>query len=496
MRGKRFKMDDKIRLITNDRMAKSEKNNIDLNNFSSTAELTAHPGFQSSISIISKGKEDKPYNPFEHRMVEHPNTTIGSIVHLLKACLGSGILAMPAAFKNAGLVTGSIGTLLAGFICTHTVHILVKTSQEVCVDAKKPSMSFAETCEAAFTYGPKGVRKWGHFVKNVVDYSMVLAYISVLCVYVVFIGSSFKETLDAYMPDSELSIQTYCALTLVPLVLLCQIRNLKYLVPFSAIANVLIFVVFAITLYYVFVDLPPLKEREMVAEVTQWPLFLSTVVFAMEGIGVVMPVENEMAKPQQFLGCPGVLNISMVIVISLYGIVGFFGYVQFGDQVKGSVTLNLPQDELMAQSAKILMAFVIYLSYALQFYVPMEWITRMLKKRESDRYENVIQISIRIVIVTISVAVAAAFPNLELVISFVGAIFFSTLGLLIPAVVDTVYHWDKDLGKYNYVLWKNTMIGIISLVALVSGAYVSILGMVEEFGHQELEGSHSNVTSL
>lgn len=66
----------------------------------------------------------------------------------------------------------------------------------------------------------------------------------------------------------------------------------------------------------------------------------------MEGIGVVMPVENEMAKPQKFLGCPGVWNTAMIIVITLYGFVGFFGYVQYGDDVKGSVTLNLPQDEM------------------------------------------------------------------------------------------------------------------------------------------------------
>lgn len=66
----------------------------------------------------------------------------------------------------------------------------------------------------------------------------------------------------------------------------------------------------------------------------------------MEGIGVVMPVENEMAKPQQFLGCPGVLNTAMIIVITLYGVIGFFGYVQYGEEAKGSVTLNLPQDEM------------------------------------------------------------------------------------------------------------------------------------------------------
>uniref|UniRef100_A0A1B0D2Z7 Amino acid transporter transmembrane domain-containing protein n=1 Tax=Phlebotomus papatasi TaxID=29031 RepID=A0A1B0D2Z7_PHLPP len=49
----------------------------------------------------------------------------------------------------------------------------------------------------------------------------------------------------------------------------------------------------------------------------------------MEGIGVVMPVENSMKKPQHFLGCPGVLNTAMITVIVLYAVMGFFGYVRF-----------------------------------------------------------------------------------------------------------------------------------------------------------------------
>lgn len=68
----------------------------------------------------------------------------------------------------------------------------------------------------------------------------------------------------------------------------------------------------------------------------------STVIFAMEGIGVVMPVENAMKKPQHFLGCPGVLNTAMITVIVLYAVIGFFGYVRYGDLVQGSITMNLP----------------------------------------------------------------------------------------------------------------------------------------------------------
>lgn len=47
-------------------------------------------------------------------------------VHLMKASLGTGILAMPNAFKNAGYLIGSIGTFLVGFLCTFCMHLLVR----------------------------------------------------------------------------------------------------------------------------------------------------------------------------------------------------------------------------------------------------------------------------------------------------------------------------------------------------------------------------------
>ncbi|CAH2091645.1 unnamed protein product [Euphydryas editha] len=473
-----------------------KKGTIVLDNFNSTANLATNPGFQSTLSLDSKEViNEKAYDPFEHRKVEHPNSSLGSLVHLLKSSLGSGILAMPAAFKNAGLAVGAFGTIFVGLICTHCVYVLVKTSQEVCVEAKKPSMGFAETCGAAFEFGPKRLRPWANFARTFIDYTLTATYLAALCVYVVFIAENFKEVLDEYIPDYKLSVETYCALTLVPLVLICQIRNLKWLVPFSALANVFLIICFGITMYYIFNDLPNPAEREMVASVKHWPLFISTVIFAMEGIGVVMPVENEMAKPQQFLGCPGVLNIAMAIVVSLYGIVGFFGFIKFGDSVRGSVTLNLPQDEILAQSAKILMALSILFTYSLQFYVPMEMIWRQMHHKIAVKYHTITQISIRTTAVVGSVAIAAAFPDLELFINLSGAIFLSSLGLLTPAIVDTVHNWERDLGRFNWKVYKNIIISIISLVALFAGSYVSVLGIVNKFNSVQPE-TIANVTSL
>ena len=83
-----------------------------------------------------------------------------------------------------------------------------------------------------------------------------------------------------------------------------------------------------------------------IAPVDKMPLFFGTVIFALEGIGVVMSLENNMANPTHFIGCPSVLNIGMAVVIMLYSTVGFFGYLRFGSATEASITLNLPQDQM------------------------------------------------------------------------------------------------------------------------------------------------------
>lgn len=54
------------------------------------------------------------YDPSLHRTLEHPTSNLDTMIHLLKGNIGTGILAMPDAFKNAGLYVGLISTMLLG----------------------------------------------------------------------------------------------------------------------------------------------------------------------------------------------------------------------------------------------------------------------------------------------------------------------------------------------------------------------------------------------
>lgn len=88
------------------------------------------------------------------------------------------------------------------------------------------------------------------------------------------------------------------------------------------------------------------EKLGLFAHYSHLPLFFSTVIFAMEGIGVVMPVENSMKKPEHFLGCPGVLNVAMGTVVLLYAIIGLFGYLKYENHTEASITMNLPKEEM------------------------------------------------------------------------------------------------------------------------------------------------------
>ncbi len=135
----------------------------------------------------------------------------------------------------------------------------------------------------------------------------------------------------------------------------------------------------------------------------------------MEGIGAVMPVENSMEKPQKFLGFPSVLLIAMVSVTAMYTVLGFLGFIRFGDEIRGSITLNLPTDEWPAVTGQILIGIAILFTFGLQFYIPMDILMRKVNLNDSKK-KNLIETVIRTVIILLMCGVGIAVPDLEPVI--------------------------------------------------------------------------------
>lgn len=292
----------------------------------------------------SKSSLAADYDPATHRSLEHPTSNLDTLIHLLKGNIGTGILAMPDAFRNAGLYVGLFGTLFMGIVCTHCMHILVKCSHELCKRMQLPSLSFSEVCFGAFETGPPGLRSHSHQARQIINIFLCITQLGFCCVYFVFVAVNLKEVVAHYYMD--LDVRVYLLVTLVPMIVLNLLKNLKYLTPVSLFASVLTVTGLALTFHFLLQDLPRSDTVNGYATWAQLPLYFGTAIYAFEGIGVVLPLENNMKTPQDFGGTTGVLNTGMVIVACLYTAVGFFGYLKYGDSVKGSITLNLPSEDM------------------------------------------------------------------------------------------------------------------------------------------------------
>lgn len=153
----------------------------------------------------------------------------------------------------------------------------------MCKLHRVPVLGFSQTAEKVFESGPEFFRKYSKAAKLFVDYSLLCTYYSTNCVYIVFIANTFKDIINT-RTDIDWDVRIYILLAAIPILMISQVKSLKWLVPFSTSANLFIVVTFGITLYYIVSEELTFEGKELVvSDVTRWPLFFSTVIFAMEG---------------------------------------------------------------------------------------------------------------------------------------------------------------------------------------------------------------------
>lgn len=105
---------------------------------------------------------------------------------------------------------------------------------------------------------------------------MMGTYLGVDCVLIVLIASTFSKVFEVVF-ELDWDIRWYIAATIPFCLLIGEIRQLKFLVPFSAIANFCLIITFGITLYYVFDGPLPIGERPLFSSWSQLPLYFRYV---------------------------------------------------------------------------------------------------------------------------------------------------------------------------------------------------------------------------
>merc|ERR1711892_1218475 len=419
----------------------------------------------------------------EDRDGENTISNVETIIHLLKGNIGIGVLTMPIAISNAGLVGGVLGMVFVAVVTIHCMHTLVIAAQKLMAQRGVEFLDYADTAEAAFLEAGGGWASKSHHMRRLINIFLCMSQIGSNAVYILFVAQNIMPIAETYF-DLGWNYRLYIALLLIPVIMICSIKNLKYLSPCSILANILEFVGLGIIFYYIFAT--PIPSSDSVPWFTspvKFPIFFGTAIFAFEGISVVLPIENQMSKPKDMLGWNGVLNTSMITISALYIGMGFFGYLKYGELTAASITLNLPQGDILAQLALCMFSIAIFFSYALQFYVVMDIIgPNIIKPNVSDRMYPFVEWITRVLLTVLTLGMAATVPWLDLLVSLLGAIKMSTLSLMAPALVDSAAHWNSDSKTvFVYRCIKNVFIFTIGFLACVIGTYISTMEIVKNF---------------
>ncbi|KAI4787124.1 hypothetical protein KUCAC02_036670, partial [Chaenocephalus aceratus] len=304
-----------------------------------------------------------------------------TLIHLLKGNIGTGLLGLPLAVKNAGLVLGPISLLCMGVIAIHCMTVLVKCSHYLSIKVNRASLTYGE----AMQYGMENVswlRRHSQWGKVTVNVFLIITQLGFCCVYFVVEAANttsfnchmnYTNQTQVLVPSFDSRLYMLCFLPAI--VLLVFVPDLKYLAPLSLVANILMTASLILIYFYSLTNIQYPIDLPKVGRLKDYPLFFGTAVFAFEGIGVVLPLENKMNRPQSFIP---VLYLGMGIVTFLYITLGTIGTYQ---------------------GVKLLYSFGIFITFALQFYVPAEILIPPVLARVSVRWERPVDMLLRTVLV-------------------------------------------------------------------------------------------------
>ncbi|XP_066129139.1 proton-coupled amino acid transporter 2 isoform X2 [Saccopteryx bilineata] len=419
-------------------------------------KLDLRPPLESAKELQNKDSSLLDGSPSELPVLEKTQgiTAFQALIHLIKCNVGTGVLGLPLAVKNAGLLVGPLSLLAMGFVACHCMHILVRSAQRFCHRLNKPFMDYGETVMRGLEASPSSwLRDHAHWGRHLVTFFLIFTQLGFCCVYIVFLADNLKQVVEAVngtttnCQNNETVVLTptmdsrlYMLAFLPFLLLLVLIRNLRVLSIFSMLANI--------------------------------SMLVSLIIIA-QYIAQVLPLENKMKDTRRF---PAILSLGMSIITALYIGIAVLGYLRFGDDIKASITLNLPNCWLY-QSVKLLYIAGILCSYALQFYVPAEIIIPFAISQVSKRWALLLELFVRFAMVCLTCILAILVPRLDLVLSLVGSMSSSALALIIPPLLEITTYYSEGMSPLTIA--KDALISILGFLGFVVGTYQALHELIQ-----------------
>ncbi|EPE33482.1 hypothetical protein GLAREA_06495 [Glarea lozoyensis ATCC 20868] len=375
---------------------------------------------------------------------------------LLKSFIGTGVLFLPKAFKNGGLLFSSITLVVVSLVSCLAFHLLLQ-------------------CRARYGggYGDIAESIGGKKMRTITLASISLSQVGFVCAGIIFAAENLHAFLQAVLTGpSPLSITALIGLQLVALVPLAFIRNISKLGGVALLADV--FILLGLGYIYYF-DISTLAKEGISPTVhmfnpRDFTLTIGSAIFTFEGIGLILPIQSSMKEPQKF---ERLLITVMIIITIIFASIGALSYATFGDITSVEIISNFPQDSKLVNAVQFLYSIAILAGDPVQLFPAMRIIEGAIFGHRSGKRDamtkwkkNAFRAGIVVLCGVISALGAA---DLDKFVALVGSFACVPLVYIYPAYL----HW-KGVAETRYAKIGDIVFMLVGLVAMVYTTAVTI----------------------
>lgn len=278
------------------------------------------------------------------------NSSMGAALLLLKSFVGTGVLFLPRAYLNGGMLFSNLILLFVAALSYYCFVLLVTTRLKV--DG---------------SFGDIGGILYGKWMRTVILFSIVLSQIGFVAAYIVFTSENLQAFILAVSDcKTDIPIKYLILMQMSIFLPFSLLRDISKLAFTALVADALILLGLTYLYYYNILTIATQGIADIVAfNKNDWTLFIGTAIFTFEGIGLIIPIQESMTKPKNF---PPVLGGVMIIITVVFISMGALSYAAYGSKTETVVILNLPQDDKFVNAVQFMYSLAILLSTPLQIF--------------------------------------------------------------------------------------------------------------------------------
>lgn len=291
-------------------------------------------------------------------------TPFGAAMLLLKSFVGTGVLFLPRAYLNGGMLFSNV--VLLGLAALSYYCFILLVSIRLKVHA---------------SYGDMGGKIFGAYFRNLINFSLVISQIGFSSAYIVFVAENLRAfVLAVTRCKTDLDVGFMILIQMIIFLPLSLYRNINHIQKMALLADLFILLGLVYVYYY---DFYTIAQQGGIGDIRNfnaqsWTLLIGTAIFTFEGVGLVIPIQSGMAEPKKF---PKVMATVMVIVTVVFISAGALSYAAYGSDTKTVILLNMPQDDKLVNAVQFIYSLAILLSTPLQIYPAIEITSQQLFSR-------------------------------------------------------------------------------------------------------------------